>query len=266
MKILAATLLVSIYLLCLAAGWIVMHPPAQQFRDHIEERPSAHFWLGTDALGRDRFARLLYGGRVSLLLAPLCAIASVGIALALASLAVNCGEAIRSGIAVAGDLTLTLPWMFLLLILRGAIPLDASETLTLFATATILAILGWAGPARVLQASLQSLLRAPHVEAARARGVPALRRWRHHILPLLLPLAMAQIALLVPFYLLAEANLGILGLGVAESIPTWGNLLAEVERAVLANGPLEWAAFIPVLALTTVCGCIYFLIPSETNE
>lgn len=265
-KVLSAAILFAICVACLAADLLTAHPPQQQYRNHLQKGPSREFWLGTDELGRDRLSRVLHGGRISLLLAPAAAAVSVVLALILASLGTAGGRLASAIVGAGADLTLTVPWMFLLLMLRAAIPLDASDATTLAATAAVLAVLGWAGPARVLQASIHSVLAAPHVLAAKARGVSGGRRLLRHVLPLVATLAMAQTTALIPLYLLAEANLGILGLGAAESVPTWGNLLRELGRTAAAGAGWEWMGLVPVLCLALVCTCLYALNPSEVSS
>ena len=102
-----------------AAGWVAQHSYAEQFRDSISAPPSAQFWLGTDELGRDRFARLLYGTRVSLLLAPAAALLSTLLAALIGGAAGYLGGRWERLVTAGVDLFLSLPWLFLLLAVRA---------------------------------------------------------------------------------------------------------------------------------------------------
>ena len=122
----AAILLVSIALLLLLAAYVSPHSYATQFRQAPNARASRQFPLGTDALGRDRFSRMLYGGRISLVLAPAAALLSSVLALFLALAAGCLGRRAERLAGVAADVCLSLPWLFALLAVRAALPLNAA--------------------------------------------------------------------------------------------------------------------------------------------
>jgi len=245
----------------LCAGWLAPHPYQTQFRDDTNARPSRQFWLGTDALGRDRFSRLLYGGRISVLMAPAAAGVAVALAL-LAGLSAGCLGGWWERIAVtATDLCLSLPWLFLLLAARAMLPLNVSSEASILVTFGLLALLGWAGPSRVILAAAKRHLTSDFVVAAQASGCP---RWRIalvQILPHLIPVAAAQFWVTAPAFLLSEANLGLLGLGVAEPTPSWGNLLRELENLSQVAGHPWMAA--PLMALILVVSCAHLAANEE---
>ena len=122
----AAFLLVSISLLLLLAGFVAPHPYASQFRETTNAVASHHFLLGTDGLGRDRFSRMLYGGRISLLCAPAAALVSSVMALLIALAAGCLGRRAERLAGVAADVCLSLPWLFALLTVRAVLPLNAA--------------------------------------------------------------------------------------------------------------------------------------------
>src|SRR5262249_30234608 len=92
-------------------------------------------------------------------------------------------------------------------------------------------------PARVVRASVSSMRRSNFMIQARAAGLAGFRLWRIHLLPNLKPVLFTQFLVSIPVFILSEANLGLLGLGVTEPMPSWGNLLRELERlsAIRAN-------------------------------
>jgi peptide/nickel transport system permease protein len=258
----AILVLSAILLALIGADWIAPHPAETQFREDTWARPSRRYPLGSDALGRDRLSRLLYGGRISMLMAPLAALLAVALAL-LAGLMAGClGGWWERILAAATDLCLSLPWLFLLLAVRALLPLNIGPEASILVTFALLGLLGWAGPSRIILAAVKRQLGSDFVLAARAAGCPRSRVALVHVFPHLLPVASAQFWVTAPAFLLSEANLGLLGLGVAEPKPTWGNLLREMESlSQVARCP--WIAA-PLLALVLVVGCSHFV--SSTEE
>lgn len=223
---------VVVLLVCvasLAANWLAPTGYAQQFREVPSAPPSRAHWLGTDDLGRDRFARLLYGTRISLLLAPAAALVSTALAALLGGLAGYLGGTWLRFARAFTDLFLSLPWLFLLITVRALLPLNVSPLVSVLITFLILGLLGWAASARVLSTAADSLRNSDFVLQARASGLHGWRLFFVHVLPNLTPVLYAQFWISIPVFILSEANLGILGLGVAEPLPSWGSLLRELE-------------------------------------
>ncbi|MBM3740290.1 MAG: ABC transporter permease [Acidobacteria bacterium] len=225
----ARVFLITVAALCLAAPWVAPSGYAEQHRDHPGEGPSAQFPLGTDDLGRDRLSRLLYGARLSLLLAPLAAVLSTMLAAVAGAVAGWRGGWIGRGGTLIATLFLSMPWMFLLLAVRALLPLNTSPLASAALTFLLLSLLGWAGPSRVFQAAARQVRNSDFLLQARALGIPPVRILWRHLLPVLSPVALAQFWLAVPLFILSEANLSLLGLGVAEPLPSLGSLLTELQ-------------------------------------
>lgn len=260
----AAILLGSVALLLLLAAYVAPHSYATQFRETPNAAASRHFPLGTDALGRDRFSRMLYGGRISLLLAPAAALVSSAMALLIALAAGCLGRRAERLAGVAADVCLSLPWLFALLAVRAILPLNAAPWAGIVATFGLLGMLGWAGPARVILAAVKRHLSSDFVLFARASGCSTWRVATVHVLPNLLPLAFAQFLITVPAFLLAEANLGLLGLGIPEPIPSLGGLLRELEN--LPGAVARPWMFVPALLLFTVVGSFHLLVSADKSS
>lgn len=219
----------GIYALALTADlWTA--PYDRQFRNQIDSAPSRVFPIGTDDLGRDRLARLAHGSRVSLLLAPAAALLATALGAVAGILAGFFGGWTRRFVMIAVDLALALPWFFLLLTVRAAMPLDTPPGLSLLVTFAMLGGLGWGLPARVVRVSTEQILAADYILAARGRGLCRARIMFRHVLPNLTPILLAQFWISVPVFILAESSLGFLGLGVTEPLPSWGGLLRELEN------------------------------------
>lgn len=246
----ACAVLLVVIAVSLAANWLAPAGYAKQDREAAGAPPSHAHWLGTDEIGRDRFARVLYGTRISLLLAPAAALLSTLFAALIGGLAGYMGGAwARCAMAVT-DLFLSLPWLFLLITVRAMLPLNVSPLLSVLVTFLMLGLLGWTGASRVLCATAGSLRNSDFVRQARASGIRDARLFWIHVLPNLKPVLYAQFWISIPAFILSEANLGILGLGVAEPLPSWGSLLKELEGLV-SVGEEPWK-FVPLILLVVV--------------
>jgi peptide/nickel transport system permease protein len=219
---------------CAAAGanWLAPAGYARQDREAISAAPSRAHWLGTDELGRDRFARVLYGTRISLLLAPAAALLSTLMAVLIGGLAGYLGGVWAKMAMAVTDLFMSLPWLFLLIMARALMPLNVPPLFSVVITFLLLGLLGWSAAARVLCSAAASLRSADFVRQARAAGVRGPRLFWIHVLPNLKPVLFAQFWISIPVFILSEANLGVLGLGVSEPMPSWGSLLRELEGLV----------------------------------
>jgi peptide/nickel transport system permease protein len=234
---------------------------ARQYREAADAPPSRQHWLGTDDIGRDRFARVLYGTRLSLLLAPAAALLSTLMAAVIGGLAGYLGGMFQRAAMTVTDLFLSLPWLFLLITVRALLPLNASPLVSVLATFVILGMLGWTGAARVLCASAAALRDSDFLRQARASGIPGSRLFWIHVLPNLKPVLLAQFWISIPVFILSEANLGILGLGVAEPMPSWGSLLKELEGLV-SVGEEPWK-FVPLILLVAVVTSFQLIVSKQ---
>lgn len=148
------------------------------------------------------------------------------------------------------DLFLSLPWLFLLITVRALLPLNVSPLVSVLVTFLLLGLLGWSSAARILCSSASTLRNSDFVRQARASGIQGSRLFWIHVLPNLKPVLYAQFWISIPAFILSEANLGILGLGVAEPLPSWGSLLKELE-GLISVGEEPWK-FVPLVLLIVV--------------
>jgi ABC-type dipeptide/oligopeptide/nickel transport system permease subunit len=261
----AALLALGALLVVLSASeFVAPHPYREQYRDAPQAAASRQFPLGTDSLGRDRLSRMMYGARVSLVCAPAAALLSGLLALALALAGGFGGQRLERAVALAADLCLSLPWLFALLAARAALPLNAGPIATVAVTFGLLGLLGWAGPCRVLLAAVKRQRGAEFVLAARAAGCRPWRLAAVQIVPNLMPVALAQFLITVPAFLLAEANLGLLGLGVPEPLPSLGGMLRELEN--LAGIPLHPLVLAPAALLFAIVTLFHLAISADSVE
>jgi peptide/nickel transport system permease protein len=255
----AVALLISIAGASLLVGYIAPAAYQTQFREIPNAAPSRAHWLGTDQLGRDRFVRLLYGTRLSLLLAPAAALLSTFLAAIVGGVGGYVGGVWQQLAMAVTDMFLALPWLFLLITVRALLPLNVSPMMSVTVTFLLLGILGWAASARVICADMAAIRQSDFLLQARASGIAGWRLAAIHVLPNLKPLLWAQFWISVPVFILAEANLGILGLGVSEPLPSWGSLLRELEDLAMWSG--EWWKLVPLGLLVIVVSSFELLLP-----
>lgn len=232
-----------------------------QFRETPQAAPSANHPLGTDDLGRDRWARLLYGMRVSLTLAPLAALFTTILAGLIGGMAGYFGGWTERGCKLLIDLFLSVPWLFLLITVRAVLPLNVSPEASVTVTFALLGLLGWAASARVICSGAKDLMKSEFVWMARASGFSGLKLVRLHLLPNLRGALLAQFWISIPVFIIAEANLGALGLGVAEPLPSLGSLLRELQEAVTLR-PEPWR-LLPLAVLIVVISSFQVLLKKQ---
>jgi ABC-type dipeptide/oligopeptide/nickel transport system permease subunit len=263
LRIAAIVFLVLVAMACLLADVLAPAPYAHQFRDLPNAGCSRQRPLGTDDLGRDRFSRLLYGTRISLLLAPAAALISGLLAALVGATAGVCGGCVEAFIMSATDLFLSLPWLFLLITVRALLPLNVAPFASVVITFALLGCLGWAGAARVVCTDTRRLCDSDFMLQARAFGSGRFRLLWRQLLPNLKPVLLAQFWISIPVFILTETNLSILGLGVAEPLPSWGSLLRELESfSIISAQPWQ---FVPLVLLIATVSCFHIAMQREES-
>jgi peptide/nickel transport system permease protein len=214
------------------------------------------FLLGSDGLGRDVLSRLLAGARLSLgvaLLATAAAVLAGALAGATAAYVGGWTDAVLMRVA---DFVLVLPALYLVLALRGALPLVLGTGEVFAALVGVLALAGWPNVARGVRGIVVAEGHAEYAEAARALGSSPARVIARHLLPATRGFLATQAIVLVPSFVMAEATLSFVGFGFAPPAPSWGAMLVDVSRVqVAADAPWLLA---PAVALTTIVFLIQF--------
>ena len=218
------------------------------------------FLLGTDGFGRDVFSRLLYGGRISLFAGLLAAAIASFLGLILGGAAGYYGRWIDAILMRLTEIFLAMPWLYLLLAARALLPLRMNPEQAFFLLIGVLGILGWARPARLVRGVVLTAKEREYVLAARSFGASDFYLLRTHILPFASGVALNQALLYVPQFILLEVTLSFFGLGVSEPVPSWGNMLSDLQHFLL-SAPYWWL-FSPAVVLVAVLLAYYRLFDS----
>jgi peptide/nickel transport system permease protein len=211
------------------------------------EGPGHIFLMGSDAYGRDQFSRFLFGGQISMLAGLIAAILSVSIGIVVGGIAGFYGGWVDELLMRGGELFLALPWLYLLFAVRAALPLHISQWEVFLLLVSVMGLIGWARPARLIRGVVLSAKQRNFVVAARGFGASDAYLLRRHVLPQTYGILLTQMTLLIPQYVLAEVTLTFLGLGVGEPLPSWGSLLSSLQQYYVLSS--YWWMFLPALFL-----------------
>ncbi len=209
-----------------------------------------HYLLGTDNLGRDMLARIIYGGQVSIAIGLVGTTVSVLIGILLGSLAGYVGGKTDYMIMRVVDVMYGLPYMLIVIILMA---IFRSNIFNLFVA---LSLVSWLTVARVVRGQIISLKNSEFVEAARSMGAGTWRIIFRHLVPNTLGVIIVFSTLRVPQFIMQEAFLSFLGLGISAPYASWGSLVGDAVDAMSAS---PWRLFFPALAMTIFLFAMNFL-------
>ncbi len=244
--------IVIMILMCACAPLLTSADPSKLDTAQKFLPPSAEHLLGTDQLGRDLFARILYGGRVSIAIGLVSAIAANMLGVVLGCIAGYFGGKADSLLLYLAEFFSCFPQTLVVMIVMCFLGQSVFWLITIFA------VTGWMGTMRMVRSKILSLKQEPYVDSCRVNGIGGMSIMFRHMLPNALGVVIVNITLSISGYVLSEAGLSFLGLGVSPSIPTWGNMLnAAKNLTYMINNPLLW--LVPGVAISLfVLGCNFF--------
>ena len=196
------------------------------------------FLLGSDTFGRDILSRVAIGARLSLGMALLSALFAIGIGALVGASAGYAGGWVDAALMRVADLVIVLPGIYVVLALRGVLPLVLTPGEVFAALVAVLSLVGWPSVARGVRGIVVIERESEYAEAARALGAGFWRVTTRHLLPACSGFLLVQATVLVPAFLMAEATLSFVGLGFAEPTPSWGAMLRDAAAVqVVADAP-----------------------------
>jgi peptide/nickel transport system permease protein len=190
------------------------------------------FLLGADSRGRDIFSRLLYGSRISLSIGLIGAGLAFLIGILVGSVSGYLGGRTDNVLMRLCEMLMMVPAFYLMLAMRASFPPSISSTQVYILMIVIMSLIGWASIARVIRGMAISLRENEFVCAAQSMGLGTFYIIRRHIIPHTVSYTIAAAALSIPDYILGEASLSLLGLGIQEPQASWGNMLTDAMGIV----------------------------------
>lgn len=251
LAIISTIVLAIIILAAIAAPLLAQHDPNRNDVTQQNLPPSWTYPMGTDYVGRDVFARLLYAGRISLGIAFATVFLSESLGVIIGVVSGYFGGWVDSLAMRVTDFMLTLPLLPILLVL-----------VTIFSPSIPLLIIvlvatGWTGGARLIRGQILSMREREFVEASRALAASNPRIMFRHLLPNSLAPIIVNVTLALSGVIIAEAVLSFLGFGVQPPDASWGNMLEQVDLTVLDR--YAWQAFFPGMAIFLTSLCFNFM-------
>lgn len=210
--------------------------------------PSAAHWLGTDSIGRDVFARLVYGARISLSVGLVSCLISIGIGIVAGCIAGFCGGAVDNVIMRIVDVIICFPVMFLI------ITISVFITPTIYTIMLIIGLVSWTGTARLVRGEILKIRELEYVQSSIVLGASGVRIVFTHILPNIIAPIIVQATMSIASAIMTEAALSFLGVGVMPPTPSWGNMInAATSLTTLLKRPWIWLPPGICILVTVLC-------------
>lgn len=214
-------IVLAVVVMAVIGPWLVPHDPTRVNMLAVWEPPGATYWMGTDALGRDIFSRVVMGARVSLVVAFSVLAITLTVGTILGMCAAYFGGWVDAIIMRTVDIIFAFPELIFAILIAAI--LGPGKLTVIIA----LSLVWWPGIARLTRSLVLSLKSELFVEAAIVSGTPIHRIMRRHFLPNIVAPLIVRASIGVGFIIMAEATLSFLGIGVQEPEPTWGGMIRD---------------------------------------
>jgi oligopeptide transport system permease protein len=209
-----------------------------------------HYLLGTDSLGRDVLSRVIYGGRVSMMIGAVGTLASLLIGILIGAIAGYLGGIVDSLLMRFVDIMYGLPYMLIVIIMMAILGQN------IFILFVAIALVSWLTIARVVRGQVISLKNSEFIEAARSMGARKRRIIVNHLLPNTIGIIIVYSSLSMPEFIMSESFLSFLGLGVSAPLASWGSLVSE---GVSTMQLYPWHLLVPAITMTVFLFAMNFL-------
>lgn len=244
--------IVIMMLMCYGAPLLTSHDPARINLRLIHLAPNAEHILGCDNAGRDVWARILYGGQWSIAIGVIASICVNVVGAMLGAIAGYFGGIVDKILVTIQEYISFFPQILIILLIVGLFG-STSVPLLIF----IWTVTGWGGTMRIVRGRIMALKQEPYVESCRANGISSASIMFHHMIPNTMGPIIVNMVANVSGYMLQEAALAYLGLGLPQKIPTWGNIINAARRLdIVQMHPILWLA--PGIAIGLFCLCMTF--------
>lgn len=240
--------IILLILVAVFAPWVARVDPFYQDYSALKAPPSAEHWLGTDALGRDVWARLVFATRVSLSVGLVAVSIYTLIGTALGAISGYYGGLVDSIIMRLTDIVMTFPALIII------ITVVALVGPSLYNIMVVIGLLSWPGISRLVRGQILSLRETEFVISARAKGGSDFYIIFNHLLPNVLGPITVAATFGIASAILTEASLSFLGLGVPPPQPSWGQMLTDAQKlSILSSMPWLWVPPGIMVSLTVLC-------------
>lgn len=241
--------LAVIVLGCLACDLLMTHDPTYLDLAHCSEAPNGTFFFGTDALGRDLFSGIWYGGRISLTIGVLATLLSTAVATVYGTVSGLAPQWLDTLLMRLTELFLSVPNLLLIVFLQAI--LGQANAVSISVT---IGLTSWAGIAKIVRTEVRQLRHSEYVLAARAMGGGFFHVLMRHLFPNFFSAILFMVVMNLRGAIVAESTLSFLGLGLPLEVISWGSMLSLAEKALLSGA--WWVILLPGAFLIAVLLCV----------
>ncbi len=244
------SIILTIIVVSLFAPFILKYDPNRIDLDSLREPPNKEHLFGTDNKGRDLFARVVYGGRISISVAVMAATVSALIGFSVGLIAGYFGGKVDTAMMALVDFVLSFPSLLLAIAISIILPPG------IYTVMIAISAVGWTSFARLIRGHVLTIKDMPFIYAAKSMGCSDLRILILHIAPICIPLSLVMMGIKLGGFILTEATLSFLGLGAQPPTPTWGYMIST-NRAYILTAP--WMVLFPGILISVTAFCFNIL-------
>lgn len=247
--VVSMAVLAGIILGCLCCGAFVSGDPGYMDLQHSVQAPGRDFWFGTDTMGRDIFAMIWCGGRVSLTVGFLSTAVSAALAVLFGTVSGLAPRWLDELLMRLTEIFLSIPSLLLIIFLQAILGKASVWSLSL-----VIGITGWTSIAKVVRSEVRRLRNSEYVLASRCMGGGFFHILRKHLAPNFFSSIMFMVVMNVRSAIAAESTLSFMGIGLPLEVISWGSMLSLSEKALLSGA--WWIILIPGVFLVVTLLCV----------